>query len=226
MHSRMLSEACYDDACGSACLAAQPGLPEAARPSPRSWGCRSPRPRMAFWRWSATCRKRSSPTFRTGWVSPPSRSGGRCRSWRQEALLPGWPSDTCPAGAGRHRLAALRCMGRRLRGSFPGFSWRRWPPWSSARSLGPEMPLILAGGGLALLAVRLSRRDVPAQAAAVLAASGSFAAISTLLGNPLSWRLPADGGVRAGRPHARAWCCCQGCSRRASARSSSSAWTT
>ena len=51
--------------------------------------------------------------------------------------------------------------------------------------LGPEMPLILAGGGLALLAVRLARRDVPQQAAAVLAASGSFAAISTLFGNPL-----------------------------------------
>ena len=51
--------------------------------------------------------------------------------------------------------------------------------------LGPEMPLILAGGGLALLAVRLARRDVPQQAAAVLAAAGSFAAISTLFGNPL-----------------------------------------
>jgi hypothetical protein len=30
--------------------------------------------------------------------------------------------------------------------------------------------------------VRLARRDVPAQATAVVAASGSFAAISTLLG--------------------------------------------
>ncbi len=51
--------------------------------------------------------------------------------------------------------------------------------------LGPEMPLIALGGGLALLAVRLSRRDVPDQAAAVVAAAGSFAAISTLLGSPL-----------------------------------------
>lgn len=51
--------------------------------------------------------------------------------------------------------------------------------------LGPEMPLIAVGGGLAMLAVRLARRDVPDQAAAVLAAAGGFAAISTLLGSPL-----------------------------------------
>ena len=51
--------------------------------------------------------------------------------------------------------------------------------------LGPEAPLIALGGGLAICAVRLARRDVPAQAAAVVAAAGSFAAISTLLGSPL-----------------------------------------
>lgn len=51
--------------------------------------------------------------------------------------------------------------------------------------LGPEMPLIALGGGLAALSVRLSRRDVPKQAASVVAAAGSFAAISTLLGSPI-----------------------------------------
>jgi H+/Cl- antiporter ClcA len=51
--------------------------------------------------------------------------------------------------------------------------------------LGPEAPLIALGGGLAVLAVRLARRDLPAQAAAVVAAAGSFAAISTLLGSPV-----------------------------------------
>jgi chloride channel protein, CIC family len=51
--------------------------------------------------------------------------------------------------------------------------------------LGPEMPLILIGGGLAVLMVRLSRRDVPDRAVRVVAAAGSFAAISTLLGSPL-----------------------------------------
>ncbi len=52
--------------------------------------------------------------------------------------------------------------------------------------LGPEAPLIALGGGLALIAVRLVKRDSPARAQGVVAAAGSFAAISTLLGSPLS----------------------------------------
>ena len=52
--------------------------------------------------------------------------------------------------------------------------------------VGPEMPLIALGGGLAHLAVSLGRREVPAQAGAVVAATGSFAAISTLMGTPLA----------------------------------------
>jgi hypothetical protein len=51
--------------------------------------------------------------------------------------------------------------------------------------LGPEAPLIALGAGLAGWAVRLARRPVPAQATAVVAAAGSFAAVSTLLGSPL-----------------------------------------
>jgi H+/Cl- antiporter ClcA len=53
-------------------------------------------------------------------------------------------------------------------------------------AIGPEAPLIAIGGGLAFLAVRLANRDVPANTGAVVAASGSFAAISTLLGSPLA----------------------------------------
>jgi H+/Cl- antiporter ClcA len=52
--------------------------------------------------------------------------------------------------------------------------------------IGPEGPLVALGGGLAYLAVSLARRDLPAQAGAVVAATGSFAAISTLLGSPLA----------------------------------------
>jgi len=51
--------------------------------------------------------------------------------------------------------------------------------------LGPEAPLIAIGGGLGVIAVRLVKRDAPARTAAVVAAAGSFAAISTLLGSPL-----------------------------------------
>ena len=53
--------------------------------------------------------------------------------------------------------------------------------------LGPEMPLIAVGGGLAVLATKLARRrQVPEQGVKVLASAGSFAAISTLLGSPLT----------------------------------------
>jgi H+/Cl- antiporter ClcA len=51
--------------------------------------------------------------------------------------------------------------------------------------LGPEAPLIALGGGLAVCVVRLSRRPTPGSAEKVVAAAGSFAAISTLLGSPL-----------------------------------------
>ena len=52
--------------------------------------------------------------------------------------------------------------------------------------IGPEAPLIALGGGGAVLAVKLARRDVEPGVGAVIAATGSFAAISTLLGNPLA----------------------------------------
>jgi H+/Cl- antiporter ClcA len=51
--------------------------------------------------------------------------------------------------------------------------------------LGPEAPLIALGGGLAILTVRLTRREVPEQALVVLAASGSFAALSFVFDSPL-----------------------------------------
>jgi H+/Cl- antiporter ClcA len=52
--------------------------------------------------------------------------------------------------------------------------------------LGPELPLIAIGGSLGVLATRLSRREVPDQAVRVLGATGSFAAIATLLGSPIT----------------------------------------
>jgi H+/Cl- antiporter ClcA len=51
--------------------------------------------------------------------------------------------------------------------------------------LGPEAPLIAIGAGLGVCAVRLAKRDAPARTTAVVAAAGSFAAISTLFGSPL-----------------------------------------
>jgi len=51
--------------------------------------------------------------------------------------------------------------------------------------IGPEAPLIALGGGLGVCAVRLASRDAPPRAEAVVAAAGSFSAVSTLLGSPL-----------------------------------------
>jgi len=49
--------------------------------------------------------------------------------------------------------------------------------------LGPEAPLIALGGGLAVFAVKLAKRDAPPQLLMVLAAAGSFAAISVIFGS-------------------------------------------
>lgn len=51
--------------------------------------------------------------------------------------------------------------------------------------LGPEAPLIALGGGLALFTVSLTRREVPPQALLVIAAAGSFAALSFVFESPI-----------------------------------------
>lgn len=51
--------------------------------------------------------------------------------------------------------------------------------------LGPETPLIALGAGLGLLTIRLARRDVPPQVLVVVAAAGSFAALSFVFTSPL-----------------------------------------
>src|SRR5208282_4180092 len=51
--------------------------------------------------------------------------------------------------------------------------------------LGPEAPLIALGSGLGVLTTRLVRRDAPPQVVTVLAAAGTFAAVSFLVQSPL-----------------------------------------
>ena len=51
--------------------------------------------------------------------------------------------------------------------------------------LGPEAPLIALGTGLGVFAVRRVKRDAPEQLVMVMAAAGSFAAISTVFGSPV-----------------------------------------
>ena len=51
--------------------------------------------------------------------------------------------------------------------------------------LGPEAPLIAIGLGLGALSMRLVRRDAPQQAVGLMAAAGSFAAVSAIFGSPV-----------------------------------------
>jgi H+/Cl- antiporter ClcA len=85
------------------------------------------------------------------------------------------PADGFKAGGGPPPPAAL-----------PGVALAALASIGLGAVVGPEAPLVAIGGGLAYLALRVAKKDAPAQVGAVVAASGSFAAISTLLGSPLS----------------------------------------
>lgn len=52
--------------------------------------------------------------------------------------------------------------------------------------VGPEAPLVALGGGLAYAMLSLRKKNLNDQASKLIGASGSFAAISTLLGSPLT----------------------------------------
>jgi H+/Cl- antiporter ClcA len=51
--------------------------------------------------------------------------------------------------------------------------------------LGPEAPLIALGSGLGAIAIRAARKDAPDQVVILVAAAGSFAALSFVFGSPL-----------------------------------------
>ena len=68
---------------------------------------------------------------------------------------------------------------------LPGVMLAAFAGLSLGVVLGPEAPLIALGMGLAIFSVRLVKRDTPDQAVGVLAAAGSFAAISSIFGSPV-----------------------------------------
>jgi H+/Cl- antiporter ClcA len=68
---------------------------------------------------------------------------------------------------------------------LPGVCLAALATLSLGAVLGPEAPLIAIGGGLGALVVTLAKKDAPPMALTILAAAGSFAAISTLLGSPI-----------------------------------------
>ncbi|MEU9073834.1 chloride channel protein [Kitasatospora sp. NPDC004745] len=90
-----------------------------------------------------------------------------------------------PGGGGHRPAEGLKTGGTPSFTSVPGVAVAAIVSLSLGVVLGPEAPLIALGGGLAVGAVRLLKRDAPPSAVSVIGAAGSFAAISELLGSPL-----------------------------------------
>jgi H+/Cl- antiporter ClcA len=89
-------------------------------------------------------------------------------------------------GRGGHSPAdGFKPGGLVLPSTVPGIALAAVVTLGSGAVLGPEAPLIALGGGIVVCAVSLARRDLPPQVLTVIAAAGSFAAISTLIGSPL-----------------------------------------
>jgi H+/Cl- antiporter ClcA len=89
-------------------------------------------------------------------------------------------------GAGGHRPASGLATGAPvLPGQLPGVMLAAIAGIGLGVVLGPEAPLLALGSGLGLLTVSLVRKGAPQQVKLVMAAAGSFAAISTVFGNPM-----------------------------------------
>ena len=91
--------------------------------------------------------------------------------------------------------------------------------------LGPEGPLIAIGAGLSAWAVAAAPAGRPGTGRGRRGRDRQLRRGQHAARVAVARRLPADGGVRAGRRHARRWCWFPAFSRPASERSSSSGWT-
>jgi H+/Cl- antiporter ClcA len=100
-------------------------------------------------------------------------------------LLTALAIRTLPGTGGHSPADGFHTSGPLPPAQLPGVFLAALATLAFGAVLGPEAPLILIGSGLGVLAVRLATRDAPPTAAAVMSATGSFAAISSLLGSPL-----------------------------------------
>ena len=89
-------------------------------------------------------------------------------------------------GAGGHEPSEGLKTAPTQPSALPGIIAAALATLSFGAVLGPEAPLIAMGGGLGVLALTLVRRDMPDTARLVIGVAGSFAAVSTLLGSPLT----------------------------------------
>ena len=101
-------------------------------------------------------------------------------------LLVGCTIHVLPGTSGHEPAEGFTSAGAVEPIDLPGIVIASFTTLALGVVLGPEAPLIAIGSGMGVLAVRLVKRDAPAQATLVIGAAGSFAAISTLLGSPLA----------------------------------------
>ncbi|HEY2600368.1 MAG TPA: chloride channel protein [Thermoleophilaceae bacterium] len=88
-------------------------------------------------------------------------------------------------GGGGHSPAHGLSMSRILPSALPGVILAGLAGIGLGLVIGPEAPLIALGGGLGLLAVQLVKKDAPDEVGAVMAAAGTFAALSLIFASPL-----------------------------------------
>ncbi|GGJ27279.1 chloride channel protein [Streptomyces brasiliensis] len=88
-------------------------------------------------------------------------------------------------GAGGHVPASGLHSGGMSSAALPGVILAAAASLPLGATLGPEVPLIALGGGLALLFADLARAPMTPRSKALLGAAGAAAALSVIFGNPL-----------------------------------------
>ena len=91
-----------------------------------------------------------------------------------------------PGTGGHEPSEGFKSEGAVAPNMLPGIFFAALATLALGAVLGPEAPLIALGSGLGVLILHLVKRDAPAMASVVIGAAGSFAAISTLLGSPIT----------------------------------------
>ena len=128
-----------------------------------SWACRSPRPLSASWPWSSYLQKEIFTRLPHGlgfvaepvwWPLPVLAVGGALAGLAIRYL----PGDGGPSPAGGFAIHAAPSPAQ-----LPGVICAALATLVFGAVVGPDMPLIALGGGLAVLATRLPRREMQAR---------------------------------------------------------------
>lgn len=91
-----------------------------------------------------------------------------------------------PGTSGHEPAEGFKMTGAPGGAQLPGIALAAIVSIGFGAVIGPEAPLVALGGGAAALVIRLLKPAADAKTVGVIGAAGSFAAISTLLGSPLT----------------------------------------